>query len=129
MAAPASRSEALRWEEGDLVTAKPSLATGVQSIPDEWLLDYIQLWLSLLWGVGQQSESFPTVVSSGLCGPRPSTPLYVLRGASRKKGRGGLWCTAVGLEMESRRCPARGQEPGCEGSGPSGEYGWPGLLA
>ena len=39
MAAPENRSKALRWEEGDLVTAKPSLATGAQYIPDEWLLD------------------------------------------------------------------------------------------
>ena len=30
VAVPESRNEVLRWEEGDLVTPKPSLATGVQ---------------------------------------------------------------------------------------------------
>ena len=30
MAVPESRNEVLRWKEGDLVTPKPSLATGVQ---------------------------------------------------------------------------------------------------
>ena len=39
MAAPENRSKALRWEEGDSVTAKPSLATGAQYTPDERLLD------------------------------------------------------------------------------------------
>ena len=42
--------------------------------------------------MGQQNEGFPTVVSSGLCGPRSFAPLYVLRGASRK--RGGEGCGA-----------------------------------
>ena len=30
VAVPESRNEVLRWEEGDLATPKPSLATGVQ---------------------------------------------------------------------------------------------------
>ena len=59
------------------------------------------------------------VLRSPLCAP----------GCEQEEGRGGLWCTAAGLEMESRHCPARGQERGYEHSGPSGEYRWPGLLA